>query len=176
MNYFTITERPHQKTSELLEEAKKLFPVWSYEDFKDFDKDFPAPKKSTTRYFRANIEADEDLKNISADNLPQDKSEYMTLRERIILEIEYFLRTDEHLDVNNITLCAGSRHRYGRVPCVFWRAGDGQLRVGWCCTDNARDNLRARQAVSPFTSNLLPLNQIVEVKIGDKTYKAKIIE
>ncbi len=65
--YFRIVDDGKLKTSEILAECKKLFPIWSYYNDEQLDKDFP-PIKST-RYFKKNIEADEDLINKSAEDL-----------------------------------------------------------------------------------------------------------
>lgn len=69
MNHFKITDDGKKKTSELLDECRALFPVWSYYDNNRLDKDFPKPKKSTTRYFAKTVEADEKHKNKSANDL-----------------------------------------------------------------------------------------------------------
>ena len=45
---FKVKEE-NKKTSELIRECKKLFPIWTYKDIDDFDKDFPIPKELTTR-------------------------------------------------------------------------------------------------------------------------------
>jgi len=146
--YFTITERPHQKTSELIAECKKLFSISCYYSDEELDKQFPALTKSTTRYFEANVEADEDLKNMSANDLDKKGINGITLRERLILELEHYLETGEHLDKERIALCSGSRDSGGAVPSVSWSFG--QLCVGWDHADCADDHLRARAAVNPI--------------------------
>jgi hypothetical protein len=80
MNYFKITET-NQKTSEILSECKALFNVWSWFDDDELDRQFPPPKKVTTRYFKKNVEADEELKNKSAENLEGIGGEYHSERE-----------------------------------------------------------------------------------------------
>ena len=66
--------------------------------------------------------------------------------ERLIFEMKYYDETGKHLDISNVTLCAGSRDSVGFVPHV--NRHDGKLRVDWYCPDDAHDGLRARVAVS----------------------------
>lgn len=150
-----ITERPNQKTSDLLEECKSLFPVWTYKDFKDFDDDFPPPKKTTTRTFAPNVEADEKHKNKSANDLEKEGIASITLREQLIMEIQYFKETGKHLDIDNITLCPGSRCRDGGVPGVCFDGFYGKVRVYWCDPDVASGFLRSREVVSLESSENL---------------------
>ena len=56
--YFVIEDKAGVKTSNIFKEMQKLFDVWSYYDDTRLDNDFPAPQKTTTRYFEKNIEAD----------------------------------------------------------------------------------------------------------------------
>lgn len=108
-DYFVITEQPETKTSELIAEMKKQSRVYCYFSEENSDKYFPPPKEETTRYFKKNVEADEELKNLSANDLEKRGGEYITLRERLIMELEYFKATGKHLDIYNVTLCAGSQ-------------------------------------------------------------------
>ena len=131
-----------KKTSELLDDCKKLFPVWSYYSDKQLDEDFP-PVKTVYKYKKV-VEADENLKNKSADDLDRDGIKGITLRERIIMELQYFKETGKHLDIKNITLCAGSRDSDSYVPSVDWDS-DGRLRVVWVVPGDAVPDLRSRQ-------------------------------
>jgi len=60
----------------------------------------------------------------------------------LIYELKYYDETGEHLDINNSTLCAGSRYSSDKVPYVRWRGGE--LRVDWCGSGAAAPHLRAR--------------------------------
>ena len=151
--YFPVFDTGQLKTSEILNLCEKLFPVYCY-NRKSVDKEFPLPKKTTLRWFKANIEADEEHKNKSADGLEKEGIVGITLRERLLLELNYYSFTGKHLDIDNITLCAGSRCSGGYVPNVDW--DDDELQVNWCISGLANDDLRVREAVSnPFDS--LPL-------------------
>lgn len=96
--------------------------------------------------FAANVEADENLRNLSANQLAEQGVKGITLLERLILELAYFLTTGKHLDQINITLCSGSRRSDGGVPLVHWRVDDRLLCVFWSYPDLARDHLRTRAA------------------------------
>lgn len=106
-----------------LAECKTLFPVWRWSD-ENLDNEFTSDrttKKAYTISFKANIEADEEYANISVDDLKGLKG--ITLLERIVMELDYFKKTGKHLDIQNITLCAGSRRSDGRVPHAYWSDG-----------------------------------------------------
>ena len=97
-------------------------------------------------WVRDRVEADEELKNKSADDLKASGTNCIILEERLMLEFFYYWKNKSHLDIQNVTLCAGSRYSDGGVPCVSWY-GDGLL-VGWFGRAGANGYLRARQAVS----------------------------
>jgi len=159
--YFEIKECK-KKTSELLADCEKLFPVYSWYLDERMDKDFPPPKKITTRYFKKTVEADENLKNKSADDLGKKGIEGITLRERIIMELQYFNETGEHLDIINITLCSGSRRSDGDVPDADWSGS--KFEVGWFDAGDRGGGLRSREAVTlnPSSSNTSSLEKRVE--------------
>ena len=94
---------------------------------------------------RPNWEADEDLKNLSANDIEEKKINVMMLRERLILGVFLFWLTGDHLDRKTITL-AGSRSLDGNVPNAYWN--DDKLNVDWYNSDDAIDDLRSRQVVS----------------------------
>jgi len=127
----------------------KHFPCRRYVD--DLDKavthnDRTAEKGSYAVWFRDRKEADEELKNLSANKLTEKEIPGITLLERLLYELKYWEETDEHLDVSNWTLCSGSRDSDGSVPKVGW-CGDG-LGVDWYYSNNHYVYLRSRAAVS----------------------------
>ena len=131
-------------TSELIAECKKLFPVYFYNENKA-DKEFPAPQNPTARKFPYTQEPDEKYKNMSANDLKD--LPFITLRERLIFELEYFKREGKHLDIDNVTLCSGSRYSDGHVPHVRWNSDDGELFVYDYYPYHSHVLLRARVAV-----------------------------
>ena len=98
-------------------------------------------------WVRDRIEADEKLKDLSANVLRDRRVAGITLDERLRLELFYWVRSrGQHLDIENWTLCAGSRDSNGRVPRVRWSGV--KLEVAWCGPGHADPALRAREVVS----------------------------
>lgn len=129
--------------------CKKHFPTWQYSDDLDASvtkNDRTAEAGAYAVWFRNRVEADEETANQSADNLAKQGIKGITLLERILMELEYFGRTGQHLDIQNVTLCSGSRHSDGHVPHAHWH--DGKIYVDWCNADRSYSHLRARVAVS----------------------------
>lgn len=133
-------------TSEsIFAKCKEHFPCWKYSDNINCISD----RSNTETYavwVRGRIEADEELKNRSAEDNKRDGITGITLPERLILELMHWSEHGKHLDLQNVTLCDGSRGSGGRVPYVYWY--DDKLYVDWRCSDDHYDNLRSRQAVS----------------------------
>ena len=176
--YIKIVERPKLKTSELLNFCRSKFKVWSWKTDKELDKNFPRPKKETTHYFLNCVEADEIHKNKSANDLKKEGIKGITLRERIIMELEYFELTGKHLDIDNITLCSGSRYLDGDVPYSVWIDDDGFC-VDGCGPDSRSDSIRAREQFSSIPSNLTfePLESLsLEKRVKDLEDKMIKIE
>lgn len=138
------------KIQQVYDKCKELFPCWKYIDG-NLDKAVSVNDRTPANgtyavWFRDWIEADEELKNLSANALKEKNIAGITLVERLLYELKYFKETGKHLDINNWTLCSGSRCPGGRVPGVGW--GVGRLSVGWCHPGSAGPSLRSRQAVS----------------------------
>ena len=96
---------------------------------------------------RDRVEADEELKNLSANDLTKRGTNCMTEPERIMLEGWFHWKIGGHLDIKNVTLSAGSRYSDGSVPSAYWFAdfGFGVLRY---VAGYRYDNIRAREVVS----------------------------
>jgi hypothetical protein len=128
--------------------CSKHFPCWRCTD--DLDEAIPVndrkPDQAYAIWVRDRKEADEELKNLSADQLTEQGIPGITLLERMLYESKYWDETGEHLDRQNWTLCSGSRDAYGYVPYANW-GGDG-FEVDWYCSSNQHGGLRARAAVS----------------------------
>lgn len=134
----------------LYAKCKELFPVWRWTN-DDFDKivvenERDAKNGAYAIWVKDVVEADENLRNLSANDIKRQGITTETLAERVIHEIKYFKETGEHLDFSNVTLCTGSRYRDGRVPGVDWY--DGKMNVDWCRAGGSDSYLRSRQAVS----------------------------
>lgn len=144
-----IVVAPGVTSNGVMNALKKLMPTSQYYD--DLDKaivtnDRVATNKSYAIWIRDRVEADEENKNRSANDLAKAEVPGITLLERLLLELKYFTETGEHLDLKVVTLCVGSRYGGGSVPHVYWRAG--KLRVGYYDPDDARDSVRSRVVVS----------------------------
>ena len=98
-------------------------------------------------------EADEENRDRRADSFDQENC--ITLEERLLYEIVYFLETGQHLDKNCITLCGGSRCSDGSVPRVHWFASFRTVDVHWCLVRARDPTLAVRSAVplEPFALN-----------------------
>jgi len=97
---------------------------------------------------KANLEADEDLKNLSAIQIAERKINSLGLRERLALGRFLYWDKEVILDRNTLTLCADSRYSDGDVPDVDFNLDDGWVDVYWYNPDNRDDSLRVREAVS----------------------------
>lgn len=72
----------------------------------------------------------------------------MTLLERMIREVAYFLETRSHLDIKGITFCTGSRDSSGHVPCMHCYPYYGLVGVSSSSVDNSNSTNGLREAVS----------------------------
>jgi hypothetical protein len=108
--------------NEIVVAMRKEFNVVLYQEDLDMevDKNDRPTNKSYAVLFKNNIESDEDLKNISVNQLIGHGVKGITLKERLLMEIFYFEKTGEHLDIDNVTLCSGSCDSDGLVPGVDW--------------------------------------------------------
>jgi hypothetical protein len=138
---------PGITNNDVFDACTKAFRTWRYEKNLDTVRDIvKRPDGLYVVWVRDVVEADEDMKNKSADDIAAAGVNTLTLKERMLLELAYFDETGKHLDIDNWTLCAGSRHSDGRVPFVRW--DDGKLNVDWASADSRGAFLRARVAVS----------------------------
>ncbi len=104
------------------------------------------PEKAYAVGFRGRVEADEENKGFSANDLVTRKVSSIVLRERCVMELWYNEVTGGgHLDIKRSTLCAGSRDSGGDVPSADWCGGE--FRVGYYRPDDASDYLRSRSVV-----------------------------
>ena len=127
--------------------------TWKYTDA-SLDIAVPAknnvrnPDKQYLLFCRDRQEADQELANTSANQIKEQQILTLTLAERLRLGRWFFWKTGQHLDIENWTLCSGSRDSGGGVPCVCWRGGSRGVGVGWYGPDGRDGDLRSRQAVS----------------------------
>lgn len=134
----------------VLQALKKHFPVCIYAD--DLDRDVTENVRNTQQSYALRVrdcqEADEELQNLSANDLQEQNINCLTLLERLVYEWKYYSETGQHLDVHNWTICAGSRDRDGSVPGVDWNAGNSKFYVRYYHPSFAHGPLRGRAVVS----------------------------
>jgi hypothetical protein len=139
-----ITEIPLE---DLHGRCKELFPCWLWtgnnvrETVAWNERD--AKNGPYAIWVKDNVEADEELRNLSANDIREKGITTETLAERLILELKPFTETGGYLDIKNVTLCAGSRDPSGVVPGVCWR--DGEITILWSLPSYRSETLRSRQ-------------------------------
>lgn len=136
--------------NQVFEKCAERMETWRWTE--DLDeavvKNDRVPKESYAIWIRDRVEADKELKNLSANRLAEKGIPCITLLERLILELFYFQKSrGGHLDLKNVTLCSGSRDSDGYVLGVDWASSD-RLCVDWYSPGESGDNLRARAVVS----------------------------
>ncbi|OJI06892.1 hypothetical protein BK004_02005 [bacterium CG10_46_32] len=135
--------------SRLLHACEERFPVRCYWDNTDSAISRNERDSATGSYairVRDRVEADEELKNLSAEDIAEREIATETALERVIHELKYNDEKGGHLDVKSITLCSGSRVSDGHVPSVDWFGG--ALSLHWHYPQGAGARLRARAVVS----------------------------
>lgn len=142
--YIKLDMKDTMTAASLYAECQVLFPCWK-SDYLDLNAITSERKGNYTVYFKNVVEADEENKNLSADDIKAKGMKTITLEERLMLEIAYFKKTGKHLDIEILTLCTGSRGRDGDVPGAFWRGGG--FDVSWDSSGSSDASERARSAV-----------------------------
>lgn len=138
------------KISELITQLKKKMNFWTYADLKNLDKVediVQRPDGDYAIWVRDRQEADEELKNKSAEDIQNEDLNTEILKERLLHEWAYNEETGKHLDEKSSTLCAGSRFSDDSVPYVYWH-GCGEVYVDWDDADVCYEYMRGRVAVS----------------------------
>jgi len=131
--------------------CRKYFKVWVYRE--DLDKAITENERTPANgsyaiRVRERVEADEELKNLSGEDVKARAIATETLLERLLHELKYFRETGKHLDVSNVTLASGSRYSVGYVPGVDWDSYYGKLCVYGCSPSHRGGLLRSRAVVS----------------------------
>lgn len=146
--WYLLIVREGLTSNWVYEACAKQFACWRFND--DLNSTVPTnerdPKNgSYAVWVRDIIEADPIHRDKSAAMIKEDGFKTETVLERMIHELEYYMKKGKHLDVFNQTLCAGSRASDGRVPRAGWY--DSSFRVYWCCAGDRDVDLRPREVV-----------------------------
>ena len=121
--------------------------TWRYERNLDTVRDIiMRPAGPYVVWVRDTVEADGDMANTSAQDIETAGTNTATLKERMLLELKHHDETGGHLDLENWTLCTGSRYAGGSVPRCYWSGGG--FRVDWAGAVDRCSGLRARVVVS----------------------------
>ena len=131
----------------------KDFKCWKYCGDKSLNdvvahEDRAAEKGSYVILVRDRLEADEENKNRSANDLAKANFSGITLTERLVFEDKVYDETKQHLDVSNWTYCTGSRYSDGNVPSVSGSSYFSEMYVNYAYSAYSHDSLRSRQTVS----------------------------
>lgn len=139
--WYIVEDDGKLKTSELLAECKKLFPVWSYYTDEQLDTLCPVPKEKIVKVFRESIEPD--VLNMSYNDGIEKGIKFASARDRIILELQYFQKTGKGLDIQGWTITStldsdGSAMGMDRLS-------DGQFCLSFDYRDYHRSDFGLRQ-------------------------------
>jgi hypothetical protein len=79
----------------------------------------------------------------------RSENRFMTLKERLYLELVYWNNNQKHMDLNTITLC-NTKLGANNIPIVYWRSSEvseysEHLAVGFTTVDDSGYLLRARE-------------------------------
>ncbi len=134
----------------LIKALRKQFDVSLYTGNldKSITENVRTPNQNYAIRLHDQLEADEDLRSLSANQLEKRGLNCITLLEMLVFELKFWSETCGHLNWLASTLCAGSRGPNSIVPCVHRDHDNGGLRVNWCLPAGADVLLRARQVVS----------------------------
>ncbi len=137
------------KIQQAYENCAKHFRCWKYTD-SNLDgaitkNDRDPVNGAYAIWVRDRVEADKELKNLSANDLERKQISGITLLERLQYEHKYYKETGKHLDIDDRTFCSGSRSDGGAVPSVDWDGGE--MLVHWGYPDGHNESLRARAAI-----------------------------
>ena len=150
-----VIRLPSLSAQRMFDELTSRFKGKTWKWCQDIDKALDPTKEARNTdkgpygiWCRARREADDELKNLSANDLALRGTNCMTEPERISLEGWFDWKTGgQHLDIKNVTLSAGSRCAGGGVPASRWSGGCGFVVLGYGAGGRDGD-LRAREVVS----------------------------
>jgi len=132
----------------ILKQCRKLFPCdISKVDGINLEKvrSERTSKEMYAVWFCDETEPDQDLRGYSDNDLKSMPIQGITLEERLLFELKYFIETGRHLDLGSVTLCTGSHESDGKVAIVFCR--DRRLFIGTQSTFCDQTYEGSRQAV-----------------------------
>lgn len=145
MKTITITETT-KKTSELMDDLRKSFKMFSYWDNRELDREFPIPKELTSRSFNMETESSV-MKGSSWNDMENIRKSMMTLREYILFFQAYFKETGNYPDIDGWTLFK-DRLSDGDVARGGWLPALREVGFYWCYPAYRDSRGGARVAIS----------------------------
>lgn len=143
---------PEGMTNErVLQSFVGICPIWRWtkENLDELTTSVRNADSTRVVWVRDRVEADEEHKNKSYNDLLNAGIGGVTILERLILDRWFYYKTGRHLDMSNVTRCDGSVYSDGGdVPSVCWRGGSGGLGVLGYNPVRCFGFLRSREAVS----------------------------
>jgi hypothetical protein len=132
---------PGLTANKIFDKCSEYFNVWRCRD--DLDKEIGGGETWIYSFWlRDRIMADEENKNLSAQECRQKNIYGLNLNERMLLELWYYWKTAKHLDEDASTLCIRSHYLDGMIPSVGW--GFDKMQVEGFRPDYSSIGLRAR--------------------------------
>ncbi len=113
---------------------------------RDVSKNERVPDRTYAVLARGGSEPDVELSDLSADELRKKKIKNITLLEYMLCQLKYFTETGKLMDVKDITMCAGSRYKDGRVPTAI--SHKGELKIHWCSPHEKNQRMRSREVLA----------------------------
>lgn len=134
--------------NKLYDKCKESFKSGRYKNDLDTIKSVRTTDNTYAVWVRDRIEADKENKNKSVNDCDKEGIKGITLEEMLLLILFRHWLTGKNLDVENITLCAGSRDFNGKVPDISMRNNDGDLNIEYSSLGSASDVMRVRATIS----------------------------
>ncbi|MDO8183811.1 MAG: hypothetical protein Q7T49_02405 [bacterium] len=103
------------------------------------------PDQDYIVYVAPNMEADQEYRNKSACWVAESQINSTTTRESCALHSRYYAETGKFLNVDSITLDAGSRSADGNVPGSDWGRVGAEFGLGYCSLGSAGPFLGIRR-------------------------------
>jgi len=146
-----IIQESTKLTSELMNELRKKFKVYSYWSDEELDKDFPVPKEITVREF-AETQESTDFKGKSWNEM--GKTNMMTFREYIMFFQAYYEKYKKYPDEIGWTVFKDSLSD-DWVANGCWSPGSREVGFGWNNSGNRYAYYGARVAISLCDSSAI---------------------
>src|SRR3989338_2001325 len=132
----------------LLALCKKHFPIWSKRDGLDnILREQNRPRCTYVVVHRGGMEPDKEHRNKSHDDAVNEGLYFLTLKERICIELLHFIKTGKHFDVKGTMTVTSSLTMGGDAFNVYWSSHIQTFIVDGCSTVTSYSTNGLRQAV-----------------------------